>query len=225
MQEQPKTLPIKKILITIIAVLVIIVGLQAFSGINTRGRTGVLSVTSPQGTSVSISAQNKQAAVIGTGTVKVRVDPGTYLLMGIKNGSRTTTVVTVTKTQTTHTTLQFSANPNGIRSSQDITFQGQSGLLNVGLTVSQVNKIEQNIFEYKTTAKTVTINENTIEPGPHDPNGVAPFTLNFTLSIDGTSYTAVATYLDLENVDLQLTNATTGRVVFTSGAVQQTGGD
>jgi hypothetical protein len=233
MEEQPysnyqnsntKPLPVRRILAITIGILALIVIVQLFLALSIRGKTGLLEVTAPAGTHISISEQNHQATVIGTSSVKVRLEPGTYLLYGVNNGNRTSLVASVSKGQTAHASLQFNKNSGGARSVQSITFQGQAGLLNVGLSVSQVNQIEQDIFQYKPNANTVSIAQNSIEPGPHDPNGNAPFTLTFNVSIDGTPYTATATYSDLVNASLQLANPA-GQIVFNSDTVQQNGGD
>jgi hypothetical protein len=215
-------LHIGRVLATIIVVLVLIVVAEIGLAFSIRDKTGLLVVSAPAGTNISISAQNSAATNLGTGNATVHIDPGTYLLMGAKNGLKGMVVATVTKGQTTN--VSIAPTSTSVKSAQSITFNGQGGLINAGLSVSQVNDIEQDIFQYKSTANTVTIDQNSIEPGAHNPNTDIGFTLNFDVSIDGTSYTAVASYTDTQDAALQLTN-TAGQVVFTSSSVQQNGGD
>jgi hypothetical protein len=220
-----RKLPIGRLIIITIIILAIIVAIEVISALSIRGKTGLLEVSAPAGTSISISAPGQAAASIGTTAAKLRIDPGTYLLVGTQNGAHGALVATVSQGQTTDVSLQPSS-ISSIRSEQDINFKGVSGLINAGLTVSQVNEIEQDIFNYKTTANTVTIDQNSIEPGPHNPNTDIGFTLDFTVSIDSTTYAAVATYTDTEDTSLQLSNPTNGQVVYNSDSTtQQTGGD
>jgi hypothetical protein len=235
MEEQPYTdynyqtaatqrLPIRQLLSAIIIVLALIVAFEVASALIIRNKTGLLEVSAPAGTNITISANNKAAINIGVSSAKFRIAPGSYLLMGEKNGARGTLIATVTKGQITSVNLSPTSSA-GPRSSQSINFSGQNGLINAGLSVSQVNEIEQDIFEYKSSATTVTIDQSSIEPGPHNPNTDIGFKLDFSVSIDGTTYAAVANYVETQDTSLQLTNSS-GQVVYNSNATtQQTGGD
>jgi hypothetical protein len=216
------SLPIRKLLTGTIAVLVVIIGIEVALAVSTRNKTGILSVSAPSGTNISISAVNSSATNIGIGNAKLRLDPGSYLLMGVKNGYRGDIVATVTKGQITTVALQpYSTVP---RSVQNINFQGDNGLINAGLSVNQLDEIEQDIFDYSSTANTVVIDQNSIEPGAHNPNTDIGFSLGFNLTIDGTSYQAVVSYVNTEDTSLKLLSAS-GQTVFDSGSTQQTGGD
>src|SRR5581483_5874892 len=100
-----------------------------------------------------------------------------------------------------------------------------SGLINIGLSADQVEQIAQDVFQFNPKAATAIINQSSITPAPHDPNTDIGFSVNFTIAIDGTNYAAVASYTDINNVTLQLSNPSTGSVLYDSSTGQQTGGD
>src|SRR5581483_4648945 len=105
-QAPPKPLPIQGLLVITIVVLIAIIGFKSAWALNIRNKTGILEVSSPTDTSLSISAQNSGASSIGLGTTRVRLAPGTYLILGVKNGEHGTAVVTVTKGQVTRASVE-----------------------------------------------------------------------------------------------------------------------
>lgn len=226
MQDSNTNLPFKTFSVVVIVVLAAIVSLQALSAINLRNRTGLLKVTTGTTTArLSISSNNHQAEVLGgdTGSANVRLTPGSYILYAVNNGSRTSGTAVVTKGHTTDAILRFVASP-GIRSVEDISFQGMGGLINAGLSSDQVSELEGDFFQYKPSANNVNIITDSISPAPYNPNTDTSITLDFAVSVDGTPLYAQATYNDLENIEVTLTNAQK-QVVFNSEAVQQNGGD
>ena len=195
---------------------------QIIPAYNTYRSTGVLVVdASPSSAQLSISQENHQAAIIGTGSTKVRLQPGTYQLAATDSGSHTSVVVTVYKGRTTHSFLNVTSsatngNTQPVRTVQDVNFSGTDALVNDGLTTDQLNEMEQYFFQFKSSANTVAIDPNTVQAGPHNPNVVSPFTLNFTVTVDSAPYKATVSYTDLNNVTLQLFNLQTGAVVYDS---------
>jgi hypothetical protein len=101
-------------------------------------------------------------------------------------------------------------------SKNNIAFGGTDALINSGLTVTQINLLEQIIFEYKPSAHTANINSSSVEPGPHDPNTDTSFTINFSLAIDAAPYNATISYSNLSTVHLYLYNPQTGVLMFDS---------
>lgn len=225
--EEGKTIIIKRLLVVLYCLVIVLAAWQIIPAFNTYKSTGVLEVNaSTSSAQLSISQENHQAAIIGTGSAKVRLLPGTYQVAAIDSGSRASAVVTVYKGRTTHSSLNVSGNNSAnstnnnntpqVRTAEDINFEGTDALINDGLTTDQVNEMEQYFFQFKSSANTVTIDQNTVGPGPHNPNVVSPFTLNFNVAIDSTSYKATISYTDLNNVTLQLFNPQTGAVVYDS---------
>jgi hypothetical protein len=207
--------------LVVLYILVIAFGVfQIVPALNIYRRTGLLIVDADSDTAqISVTQENHQATVIGTGNARVRLAPGTYQILATDSGTRASAVVTVSKEHTTHSSLNLSAGAASnapVRTVSDVNFEGTDALINTGLATSQLSEVEQYFFQYKPTANTVAINTDTVAPGPHDPNKVSPFTINFTVAIDSVSYKATISYTDINNADLQLFNLQTGKQVFSS---------
>jgi hypothetical protein len=104
-------------------------------------------------------------------------------------------------------------------SKTNIAFSGVDGFLDAGLSAAQLNNLEEALFRYKSTAHSIVVNPNTIQPGPHDPNTSTSFTLNFNILIDSTPYKGSLLYSDLDGIDLRLINPQNGAEVYHSGIV------
>lgn len=101
---------------------------------------------------------------------------------------------------------------------QSTVFQGMSGFVNNGLTTEQVNYLIQAFSKFSPNAKVVSINTATLTPGPHDPGSLNPFTILFTVSVDHSTYSGIASYSDLTSIRLTL-NDNSGKQVFDSGII------
>jgi hypothetical protein len=95
-------------------------------------------------------------------------------------------------------------------------FEGMSSFIKSGLTTDQVNNLTKEFSSFSPKAKTVSIDTQSLTPGPHDPNKINPFTINFKLTIDSKPYTGTVIYFDLSSVRLILYNSS-GKQVFDSG--------
>lgn len=181
--------------------------------------TGTLLVkTSKPNATVSISQNGMGAAIIGTGDTKVRLAPGTYLVIASAGGSRDSSIIKISKKQTTKTTLNFKSPPL-VKSPANINYENISTLIdNGGLTTLQVSQIEQYFFKYNSSAHTVSIDPDSVESGPRNPNTSTSFTLNFNVTIDSTPYKATVSYSNLSSVRLSLYNPQTNALVYDSGA-------
>jgi hypothetical protein len=102
-------------------------------------------------------------------------------------------------------------------SKTNVAFSGMDGFLDAGLSSTQLNNLEEAIYRYKTTEHTVTVDPNSIQPGPHNPNTSTSFTLNFNIAIDSTPYKAAVVYSDLDSIDLHLFNPQSNVEVYNSG--------
>jgi hypothetical protein len=104
-------------------------------------------------------------------------------------------------------------------SKTNVAFSGMDGFLDAGLTSAQLYNLEETIFRYKTSVHSVSVDPNTIQPGPHNPNTDISFTLNFNVTIDSTAYKGTIVYSDLEGIDLHLYNPQNNSEVYHSGLV------
>jgi hypothetical protein len=101
---------------------------------------------------------------------------------------------------------------------QSTIFQGMSAFINNGLTTEQVNELIQSFSKFTPTAKTVSIDPASLTPGPHDPNKINPFTINFNASIDSSPYKGTVSYTDLSSIRLILYSSS-GKQAFDSGTI------
>lgn len=205
------------ILINIILAIIIVISLAL--AIKTIHTTGLLILSSTDSSAVfSVSRDGSGAQVVGTGSARIRLKPGTYLVAANNTNKSATKVVTITTGQTSSVNLTPSSQ-TPLSSLSNISFNGFDYLLSNGLTSDQVTNLEQLFFSYKQTAKEVTIDQASVEPGPHNPND-SNFTMNFTGSIDSTLYRATITYSGLDAVSLKLTNPQTNTTFF-SGKITE----
>ena len=181
-----------------------------------RRTTGILEVkTSSNASAITISATNTQAALLGTGSANVRVKPGSYFIMAQANGLQASQTITVSLHQKTSVTLHLTTITPSLPSPTKITFMNTDSLLNNGLSSSQVTNLKQLFFTYAPSAKVISINLPSIQPGARDPNSATPwFSLTFTGSIDESPYNASVEYSGLDTTKLTLTNPTSGAVLF-----------
>ena len=199
---------------------------QIVPAVITAGRTGTLNVTSSaSNTQISLSEENHQATSVGTGSARVRLQPGTYQVAGFADGHYATQIVTVSVGQTTNMTLnlnqsqQSQSNNQQARTVVDVNFEGISQLLSYGISSQQTAEMQQYFFQFKPTENTVSIDTSSISSAPRDPNVISPQTLDFTVTIDNTTYNAAVSYYDTNNITLTLSNPQTGAQVFTAGSI------
>lgn len=94
------------------------------------------------------------------------------------------------------------------------SFSGLSSFVDSGLTNDQVNNLIKAFSKYAPSAKTVTVDTNSLVPDPHDP-GSPVFTIRFKATVDSTPYQGLVKYSGLEMARLIL-YADNGKQVFDS---------
>jgi hypothetical protein len=102
-------------------------------------------------------------------------------------------------------------------SKSNISFSGTDALVSNGLSIGQVNSLEQDLFDYKPVAKKIVIDTSSVEPGARNPDVASPFTLNFSLTIDGLAFSAAAIYTNLTNLELVINNPQSNSQLYDSG--------
>jgi hypothetical protein len=180
--------------------------------------SGELTVTTPNSDSlISISQDNKSAVFIGSGQASVRLTPGTYLVGVARQGRFSSQVVRVIKGSAASASLSATTTPL-LPASTDIDFQGTKQLIASGMTTAQVNTLRESIFAFQKDTKSAVVATNSVTTPPFNPDGASLLISRvFTLIIDGQSYRATTTWVDLDTATLQLTN-TSGAVVYDSTA-------
>ena len=178
--------------------------------------TGTLQVHMADSKAVlNISQPNHQARRIGVGNSRVRLQPGNYLLTANDNGITVTKVVTIHKQQITTEVLDLPQSRP--RTKSDINFSGIDVLLKYGVTTAQLSNLEQAYFQFASSAHTVAIDTASVGIVPHDRNSASTTnTINFTVSIDKTSYKARFDYSDLTATRLYLYDAKNGSQIYDS---------
>ncbi len=204
-------------------VALVLAGLVAFttvSSLHIKHTTGTLTISTPVSTAaISISQNNKEAKMVGTGSTKLRLLPGSYEIASYSNGNSVTGRATVRLGKNTVLRLPKTQAPP-VPSSDNITFTGMDTVVARGLTTDQAANIRELFFKYKKNAKYIAILPSTVTPGPHNPDSNDPFTLNFSGTIDSVPYKATLTYSDLENVQLTIFDPQTGATLFNMSSDQ-----
>lgn len=98
------------------------------------------------------------------------------------------------------------------------TFTGEDTLVNMGITNAQVNNINTYVAQFSPYAQNVAIDTTSIKHyqlNPSDP--WTPWAIGFSMSIDGTPYTVVGSFYDTQDIQVKITDPSTGNVVYTAG--------
>lgn len=186
------------------------------TGVVASRDTGLVRIkTSDSQALISVTQENHTAAVIGTGNANVRLNPGTYRITAVSGAKQASSAVTIGAKETTSLSLKLTDKPK-VPSAASIDFQNTDSLIDAGLTVQQVSAIKNDLFNFSPSARVITINPQSVSPGPLDHSNPNPtFTLRFNVSVDSKDYGALATYTDLVSIQLQLYNSS-GAQVFDS---------
>jgi hypothetical protein len=190
-------------------------------------KTGVLDVRSSEPKSqISISRVDKGVQLIGTGSARIRLAPGTYQLYAIYAGRHTISFVTVQKKHTANSYLNLSSSPT-LPTVDSIMFVSINSLLDYGVSAPQLSNLKQAIFQFSNSIKKVIVDPNTVSTAPHDPNSDSILNaISFAVVIDGKSYNATMNYYSLgDNIRLYLYSPQTNAVVYDSGATSAQAGD
>jgi len=218
--ERNRALALRLTLVAIVG-LIVIFGYLLLTSLPVRNTTGLVIVTTfATDSSIIISQNQSTATLVGTGSAKLRLLPGTYLVSAMSNGQTGSALVTVHAKTASTVDLKAGAVVDRIPTSDDIAFVGTDTFLSRGLTVEQVGNLKNLFFAYKKDAAKITVDKSSVTRGPHDPQSDDPFTLNFTGSVDDKAYKATITYTDTENVELTLFNSQTGDQIFDQSSVQ-----
>lgn len=218
MDSEPRYL---KPLVTIAICLIVLWGIyQVVSGFVAVQNTGILTVNASKPDAViSISQANGGAVIIGTGTARVRLYPGTYQLVAMDAGSRTAVITKISKQHSSHVSLDLNKT-SIIRSAASINFQNMSALINNGLTTTQVGQLEQYFFRFKPSTNRVAVDASSVRAGTHNLE-TSTFTLYCDVSIDSKAYKATLTYADSNNIRMYLYNSSDNSLVFDSNTLPE----
>ncbi len=105
-------------------------------------------------------------------------------------------------------------------SKNNVNFVGFDALLNYGVTNAQLNNLEQAFFDFKNTAQTVTIDNDSIKAVPHDPNSASMSdSINFTTKVDSIGYNARIDYSNITELRLYLYSINGNSLIFDSKTI------
>jgi hypothetical protein len=106
-------------------------------------------------------------------------------------------------------------------SNQPPSFLGMDTLITDGVSTEQVQAMETAIENFAQTTNlhltSTVIDDSSVQAGAPNENNEALFTVDFSVSINGTSYQAVLDYTGITSAELILSNPSTGAQVFDSG--------
>lgn len=212
-------------LMTIVAIiLAVLIVVRTVLAINLKQHTGILRITPfASNAGVSISQDTAQATLVGTGTVNIRVKPGSYLIAAGSDGKVGMAQATVNKQGKTDVRVVYT-DENAVPAPDNIDFTGTSQFIDRGLSQDQVSNLKNMFFKYKESAKQITITKDSLTiTYPVTDDGTQPFIGNFSGTIDGKPYRGQVAYTDLENVVLTIFDPTTGTQLFQRSSVESAG--
>jgi hypothetical protein len=209
-----------RFLLLLCAALVVWLSLVILSANHTIHSTGILSVSASEpSAAITVSQLNSNAAFLGTGGTQARLKPGDYLLSANGAGLSTSQTVHIDQGKTTTVNLNLAKASASLPSVDHVGFVNMDILINSGLTTSQSAAVKTQFFTFDKAVKVVSIDASTVQPGPHDPNSYAPFSLNFTVKLDGTPYRASVAYTGYDSAQLTLFDAQSGQQLYSGPAL------
>ncbi len=186
-------------------------------------KTGLVKVKSTNSNAIlSVTQNNKEARLIGTGSARVRLNPGSYLISSAFHGRQSSAVIKVIKGQTTNMLLNPDSQPL-LPSVQSVNFAGIDSLLNSGLTTTQIGLLKREFFNYNTGVKSVNISPSSIKPAPRNPDKDIAFKINFSATIDSTPSKETISYTGLNDLRLQIFDSITDQQIYDSGRINASG--
>lgn len=207
---------LSRILVLILSIMLAVLLYLTISSYHHVQQSGTLTVDTPNDDSlITVSAVHKTAELIGYGSTRVRLQPGSYLVGVAREGRISSQVVVVSKGQTAVVHLSATSTPL-LPTAADIDFVGTDALITKGLTTNQVEAIREAIFQFNKDTKVAVVQPDSVVSGPYDPGSDNPLiTRNFVLTLDGQAYSATASWVELSSASLILRDST-GNVVFDS---------
>ncbi len=104
---------IQRLLYASIIIALVVAAYQLIAAVSLSGITGTLNVVaSNPAATLSITSADTEARIIGTGSVGVRLKPGSYLVAAYAAGYQASEVVIITKHHKSQITLQIASNPS-----------------------------------------------------------------------------------------------------------------
>ena len=170
-------------------------------------------VAASKDAAISISQNNKNAEVIGKGSVTVRLHAGRYALAASSNGTIDRTYTTVQAKHPLTVRIPKTTKPP-LPSAQNIEFSNMEELVKRGLTTAQNRALQSLFFDYNPQAKKVSVLSSSVTTLPRNPSSNDPFGQNFQVAIDGTTYRATISYTGLEDMQLKIYDSKTGAELF-----------
>ncbi len=98
-------------------------------------------------------------------------------------------------------------------------FTGEDALTNIGITTTQLNDINTYVAQFNPYAQTATIDPSSIkhyQVNPSDP--WTPWAVGFSMNLDGTNYTVQGAFYDTQDIQVKITDPSTGNQVYTAGS-------
>ncbi len=160
---------------------------------------------------ISISQDNHSAAVIGVGSAQVHMLAGTYYVLAAASGRKASMVEQITAHNVTSVYLDLAgATPPPLVGS--VQYQNLDSLTSSGLSADQERMLKRDLFDFLPSLSVAVLDPQSVQPGPHDPNSVSSFTLNFHVSLNNTPYSGQIIYPDFQSLELKLFDASNNQV-------------
>jgi hypothetical protein len=191
----------------------------AVTGILLRQSTGTATITAFDNTAnISVSQLGTNAQIVGTGTANVRLKPGSYLVAASAKGHISTEQFSVTAKKHTQLTIAYTQG-TPLPTSENINFSLNELVIH-GLNDAQIANLKELFFKYKKTAKTVSIDQGSVERQYRVPDSNDPYVLNFTGKVDSQSFKGTITYTNTQDIELTLIDPQSGNQLFDASSQQ-----
>jgi len=192
----------------------------AATSIMLRQSTGTATITAfDKSANISISQLGTNAKIVGTGTANVRLKPGSYLAAASVNGHISTEQFAVTLKKHAKITIAYTQG-SPLPTLENITFNNLNEFIVHGINDTQLANLKELFFKYKKNAKTVTIDQGSVDRQYRVPDSNDPYVLNFTGKVDSQSFKGTITYTNIQDIELTLIDPQTGSQLFDASSQQ-----
>ena len=200
----------------IVVVVCVFSGYEVVSAVRVRQAYRRLCITTPsQDATISISQLDHQASIVGVGSTKIWVKPGTYFITATSAGKKATQTVMVNQVINGCHSLTVSSKPV-LPSVQSVSFSNFDQLIDQGFSSTQTSDLKRSLFKFKPSAQQISIISSSLTTGPINRGVGDQFSFLFNLTVDSVTYRAVLGYSNTQGFDLTLYSLQTGQPVYSA---------
>ena len=204
--------------VPVVCVGLLVLGVAAYGPISRWAKVGdggIVTISSDRtGAVIALSAAGRSSQIIGSGSSRIQLDPGRYLVSAADRGRVVYQVFELGRRESKTVSVRLDT-PSPSNKPGDLTIDGSQELLDVGLSTEQIRNIRIEIFRFKNTVRSASIEPKSTRLARFQENTLS-VSRYFKISIDDTRYDAELVTGASDSIRLILFSPDSKNVVFDS---------